>query len=47
VLIHGEAGGFTARFDGTPYLPGDTTGGILSAPDRESWELVLKEIIAA
>lgn len=47
VLIHEEAGGFTARFDGTPYLPGEITGGILSAPDRESWEQVLREIILA
>lgn len=45
VLIHAEAGGFTARFDGTPYLPGEITGGILSAPDRESWNEVLREII--
>lgn len=47
VLIHAEAGGLTARFDGTPYLPGETTGGILSAPDRESWEEILREIVLA
>ncbi|WP_081355500.1 inositol monophosphatase family protein [Agrobacterium vitis] len=47
VLIHQEAGGVTARFDGSPYLPGDTTGGILTAPDRDSWEMVLREVIQA
>lgn len=47
VLIHAEAGGVTARFDGSPYLPGDTSGGILSAPDRDSWEMILAEIVRA
>ncbi|HBF31387.1 MAG TPA: inositol monophosphatase [Rhizobium sp.] len=47
VLIHMEAGGLTARFDGTPYLPGDITGGILSAPDRESWEEILRDVVFA
>lgn len=47
VLIHLEAGGFTARFDGTPYLPGHTTGGILSAPDVDSWQEILQEIVLA
>ena len=36
-LIHQEAGGHAARFDGSPYLPGHLDGGILVAPDRESW----------
>nr|WP_274706835.1 inositol monophosphatase [Allorhizobium sonneratiae] len=47
VLIHQEAGGVTARFDGSPYRPGDLTGGILSAPDRESWTMVLQNIVLA
>ena len=45
VLAHQEAGGHTAKFDGTPYLPGETTGGIISAPDRDSWQLIRREII--
>ncbi|ARQ10374.1 inositol monophosphatase protein [Rhizobium etli] len=45
VLAHQEAGGHTAKFDGTPYRPGETTGGIVSAPDRESWRLVRREIV--
>lgn len=46
VLAHQEAGGHTAKFDGTPYRPGETTGGIISAPDRESWQLIRREIVA-
>ncbi len=39
-LIHAEAGGFSAKLDGTPYLPTDIGGGLLLAPDRESWRAV-------
>ena len=37
-LLHREAGGWSAQLDGTPYRPGSTTGGLLCAPDRGSWE---------
>lgn len=37
VLIHGEAGGYTALVDGTPYRPTVRSGGLLAAPDRDSW----------
>ena len=38
-LIHREAGGFSARFDGSEYLAGQhVTGGLICAPDRASWE---------
>jgi fructose-1,6-bisphosphatase/inositol monophosphatase family enzyme len=47
VLIHGEAGGYTARHDGSPYRPGQTTGGILSAPNRDLWQEILREIVQA
>lgn len=47
VLIHAEAGGYTARFDGSPYLPGDLSGGILSAPDRDSWDMLLNDVVLA
>lgn len=40
VLIHAEAGGFAAKLDGTPYLPTDLEGGLLLAPDQESWHRV-------
>ncbi|ATN34619.1 inositol monophosphatase [Rhizobium sp. ACO-34A] len=47
VLIHAEAGGVTSRFDGTPYLPGDTNGGIISAPDKDCRDMILREVIFA
>jgi fructose-1,6-bisphosphatase/inositol monophosphatase family enzyme len=37
-LIHAEAGGYAARFDGSAYLPAHLDGGLLAAPDRDSWE---------
>ncbi|MBR0555307.1 inositol monophosphatase [Ciceribacter sp. L1K23] len=46
VLVHQEAGGHTAKLDGTPYRPGETTGGILSAPDLDSWTMIRREILA-
>jgi fructose-1,6-bisphosphatase/inositol monophosphatase family enzyme len=39
-LLHREAGGYSARFDGTPYDPTDIYSGLICAPDRESWEAV-------
>jgi fructose-1,6-bisphosphatase/inositol monophosphatase family enzyme len=47
LLIHAEAGGYSARHDGSPYLPGQTTGGILSAPNRDLWNEILREIVQA
>jgi myo-inositol-1(or 4)-monophosphatase len=47
VLIHREAGGHTAKHDGTPYRPGETTGGILSAPNEELWQEILREVVLA
>lgn len=38
VLIHTEAGGHAARFDGSPYLPSHVGGGLMVAPDKESWK---------
>lgn len=32
-----ELGFHYARHDGSPYRPGDNTGGLLVAPDRTSW----------
>lgn len=46
-LIVTEAGGHVARLDGSPYRPGDLEGGLLVAPDPQSWleirETLLKE----
>ncbi|ESY36715.1 inositol monophosphatase family protein [Mesorhizobium sp. M0924] len=46
VLIHAEAGGYTARIDGSAYLPSHIDGGILVAPDKESWQELRRELWA-
>ena len=46
VLIHAEAGGHTARIDGSAYLPSHIDGGILVAPDKESWQQLRRELWA-
>ncbi len=38
VLIHAEAGGYSACLDGSPYAPTKHVGGIMSAPDKKSWQ---------
>ena len=37
ILLHREAGGYSARVDGKPYRAGDRVEGLLSAPSRECW----------
>jgi len=44
VLMHREAGGHTARADGLPYRPGDRVEALLSAPDAESWHVILDRL---
>ena len=39
-LLHQEAGGYSAHFDGKGYKPAHTVGGLIATPDRASWELV-------
>jgi fructose-1,6-bisphosphatase/inositol monophosphatase family enzyme len=39
-LLHREAGGYSARFDGKPYDPTDVYSGLICAPDRDGWEAV-------
>ncbi len=36
-LLHQEAGGWSARLDGSAYDPAQTTGGLICAPDQASW----------
>lgn len=38
VLIHQEAGGHSAFWDGSPYRPSVMHKGLAAAPDRESWQ---------
>jgi fructose-1,6-bisphosphatase/inositol monophosphatase family enzyme len=35
-LLHREAGGYSAHFDGTPYHPTHLSGGLICAPDEAS-----------
>jgi len=43
-LISEEAGGYVARFDGSPYLPSHREGGLIIATDRDCWQLLRREI---
>ncbi len=43
-LISQEAGAYAARFDGSPYLPRHVVGGLLIAPDKDSWEMMRREV---
>ncbi len=43
-LICQEAGAYAARFDGSAYLPHHFDGGLLIAPDKESWDLLRREV---
>lgn len=36
-LLHQEAGGYSARFDSSAYTPLEIAGGLICAPDRQSW----------
>ncbi len=38
-LLHREAGGHGAHFDGSAYRPTHLTGGLICAPDEASWRL--------
>lgn len=44
-LLHREAGGYSARFDGSAYLPGMTAGGLIAAPDHASWEAAREALL--
>lgn len=46
-LLHREAGGYTAHFDGSPYRPANRHGGLISAPDPESWQAVREALLPA
>ncbi|WP_336799534.1 inositol monophosphatase family protein [Kaistia sp. MMO-174] len=45
-LIHREAGGYSARFDGSAYLPAHREGGLLCAPDETSWRALQAALFA-
>jgi fructose-1,6-bisphosphatase/inositol monophosphatase family enzyme len=45
-LIHQEAGGYAATFEGAPYRPADREAGLVSAPDRATWEALREAFLA-
>ena len=45
VLIHAEAGGYSALLDGAPYDATEHEGGIISAPDRATYDLIRRELV--
>lgn len=46
-LLHREAGGYSARFDGSEYRPEHTAGGLIAAPDKASWGAVREALFGA
>ncbi len=46
-LLHREAGGYAAQFDGRPYSPTVTTGGLICAPDAASWNALHAALLEA
>ncbi len=45
-LLHREAGGYSARFDGSPYTVNTLNGGLICTPDRESWLALQAALLA-
>lgn len=43
-LMMRECGAHVAKFDGSDYRPNDTGGGLLIAPDKDSWDEIKREV---
>ena len=46
LALAAEQGFHFAKHDGTPYQPGDNTGGLLIAPDQQSWNEIHALLLA-
>lgn len=44
-LLHREAGGHAAHFDGSAYAPTHTVGGLICAPDAASWQAARQALL--
>ncbi len=44
-LLHQEAGGYSAQFDGRPYRPTVTGGGLICTPDEASFEALREALL--
>lgn len=47
LLIHGEAGGYSACVDGTPYRPAELGGGIIAAADEAGWRALRDDVVGS
>lgn len=45
VLIHAEAGGHAAQFDGSAYSPRKHSGGLICAPDAAGWHALREGLL--
>jgi fructose-1,6-bisphosphatase/inositol monophosphatase family enzyme len=45
-LLHREAGGYSARLDGSPYSPSVHQSGLICAPDAESFHVLRAALLA-
>ena len=43
-LMMRECGAHVAKFDGSEYRPSDISGGLLVAPDKESWDELKRDV---
>jgi len=43
-LISQEAGAYAAKFDGSAYRSTDVDGGLLLATDKDSWDMLRREV---
>ena len=44
-LLHHEAGGYSARFDGSRYEARHTFGGLICVPDQDSWHTLYEALL--
>ncbi|WP_431305503.1 inositol monophosphatase family protein [Sediminicoccus sp. BL-A-41-H5] len=44
-LLHAEAGGYSAQFDGGAYSPRKHTGGLICAPDVAGWQALREGLL--
>jgi fructose-1,6-bisphosphatase/inositol monophosphatase family enzyme len=47
VLIHAEAGGYSAQFDGSAYSPRKHAGGLICAPDPAGWQALREGLLGS
>jgi fructose-1,6-bisphosphatase/inositol monophosphatase family enzyme len=46
-LLHREAGGYSAKLDGSPYVPTSSKGGLICTPDEASYHALRETLFSA